>query len=275
MDTAKAINGEVKRGDWVISMPDDEYGGLIGQVIDIVKLGTPEHEEETQNDTDNVHVNFCAFDYPPERIAEIEEQFSDLYGEPKTFDELPLDDVIMAPDMLIRITELSQDEITRIGNRFADCEAFCGQFKPSEPMYTLDAMKKVLGDDYAFHQNKTVEGVKKILETGEMPDNNNVPFVLEVGNLDIEITINCVEAITDNGVEPEPISLGYFCCIRENGEWESYGEAPYAVDLDVPDIEAEMFRVLNEFAQERGLSFFAQNEQTPQSEPEREGEMEM
>ena len=138
--TATAVNGEIKSGDWVIATPDDEYGCLIGQVIEIVKLGTPEHEAEAQNDTDNIHVNFYAFDYPPERIAEIEAHFSELYGEPKTFDELPLDDVIKAPDMLIRITELGHDEIARMGNLLANCESYCACFSGAVPQSEKHAM---------------------------------------------------------------------------------------------------------------------------------------
>jgi len=126
--TAKTLFGDVKPGDWVISAGNNDYAYLIGTVKDITKLGTPEHAAETDNDTDNIHVDFTAFDYPPERIKEIEEVFSDLYDEPKIFDELPLDDVIMAPKMLINISNLSHDEITRMGDLRANCESFCNCF---------------------------------------------------------------------------------------------------------------------------------------------------
>jgi hypothetical protein len=151
-----------------------------------------------------------------------------------------------------------------------------------EPIYTLEKMKNVLGDDYAFHQTKTVDEVKKILATGEMPenDNDNVPFVLEAGNLDIEMTINYgVGVISENGTEVEPLSIGYFCCVRTNGEWESFEEIPYAVNLDVPDLEAEMFRVLDKFAEKRALSYFAENDHIHDKFPplpaEDEDELEM
>ncbi len=129
MNITNAVNGEIKRGDWVISTPDNGYGCLVGQIIDITKLGTPEHDAESSNITDNVHVDFSSFDYPPERIAEIEHGFSRLYGEAKAFSELALDDVIMSPDMLIRVTELGHDEITRIGSRRAECEALGERFQ--------------------------------------------------------------------------------------------------------------------------------------------------
>ena len=132
MNTTQAINGEISVGDWVIAAPSDEYGYLIGTVTAIDKLGTPEHDA-TDNGTDDVHVDYYSFNYPPERIAEIEEQFSDLYGEHKTFGELPIDDAIMAPRDLIRITELGHDEIARMGNLLANCESFCICFPSASP----------------------------------------------------------------------------------------------------------------------------------------------
>jgi hypothetical protein len=102
-NTVQAVNDRIKVGDWVISKPDEGYGCLVGQVTAIEKLGTPEHD--TENETDDIHVNFTLVDYSARRISEIEEDFSEMYGEPKNYDELPLDDVIMAPDMLIRSTE--------------------------------------------------------------------------------------------------------------------------------------------------------------------------
>jgi len=134
------------------------------------------------------------------------------------------------------------------------------------PLYSLDKIKEVLSNDYAFHQSKTIDEVKRILKTGEMSDNNDVPFVLEAGNLDIEITIKWNE--------DDKAYLEYFCCVRTDGEWESFEEIPYTVDLDVPDLEAEMFRVLDKFAEERALCFFAQNEHTRQSGQFIEGENE-
>jgi len=129
-------------------------------------------------------------------------------------------------------------------------------------LYELNAIKKVLGYDYKFHQTKTIEEVKKILETGEMDGNDTTPFVLEVGNLDIEINIKNfgMGVITENSIETEPLSLEYFCCVRINGEWESLESIPCTVDLDVSDIETEMYRVLEKFAELRGLSFFAEND---------------
>lgn len=146
-----------------------------------------------------------------------------------------------------------------------------------DSLYSLDAMKKVLGDDYGFHQTKTVDEIKKILETGEMDGNDNVAIVLEAGNLDIELMINFGEYRNDELITP--IHPEYFCCVRTNGEWASYDEISEPVNLDVPDIEAEMFRILDKFAEERSLTFFTQNDRSTQNqqslETEDEDDMEM
>ena len=124
--TAKTIFGDVQPGDWVIAAGNNDYRYLIGIVKAIDKLGTPEHD--TDNETDDVHVDFTAFDYPAEHVKDIEDWFSDIWHEETTFDDIPLDDVIMAPKMLIRITHLGQDEIDFMGNLRVNCESFCNCF---------------------------------------------------------------------------------------------------------------------------------------------------
>ena len=107
--TTKCINGILHEGDLVISSPNDEYACLIGRVTKINLLGTPEHDAETANETDDVHVNFLEFKYSKKHIKEIEERFTELYGEKKYFGDCPLDDVIMSPECLIRITNIDKN----------------------------------------------------------------------------------------------------------------------------------------------------------------------
>ena len=74
---------------------DDDYEGLVGLVVDI----RDGEDKETENETPDIYVDF---DIPEsaEEVAALERRFSALYGEPKKVEELPLDLVIMAPDML-------------------------------------------------------------------------------------------------------------------------------------------------------------------------------
>jgi len=125
--TAQAINGEVRRGDYVIAVDNNDYTYLVGEVIEILKHGTPEHAAETDNNTDSVHVNFKAIPYPIYRHDEIAEHFYALSdtGETILYADLPLDDVIMAPDMLIRITELGRENIDALVDDYDEAESFC------------------------------------------------------------------------------------------------------------------------------------------------------
>ena len=55
--------------------------------------------------------------------------------------------------------------------------------------------------------------------------------------------------------------LGYDCCRKSDGEWESFDTISDEVNLDVPSIENEMFRVLDKFAEENNLSYFTQEQE--------------
>jgi hypothetical protein len=124
--TVETLFSVVQPGDWVIAAGNNDYRYLLGKVTAIDKLGSPEHE--TDNETDDVHVDFTAFDYPTARIVEIEERFALLTGKLKAFSQLPLDDVVMAPEMLISLSHLSADEREFMGNLRHNCEAFCNCF---------------------------------------------------------------------------------------------------------------------------------------------------
>jgi len=95
----KAINGTAHVGDIVISSPEDEYPLLVGVITEIKPLGHP--DRDTENDTDDVYVDFTAFPYSRAREKEIEAVFSELYQNPKLFEDLPLDMAIMDPESLL------------------------------------------------------------------------------------------------------------------------------------------------------------------------------
>jgi len=123
--TAKVINGKISKYDWVITVPSEEYGCLVGMIFQIDPFGSPDHE--TKNETDDIHVNFMNAGYSDKRKNEIAEQISELYGENKPFDELPLDDVIMYPDGLIRITDIESCVFKKLLESYENAEAFCNQ----------------------------------------------------------------------------------------------------------------------------------------------------
>ena len=101
-------NGEVFKTDgrtftiggvvWANGASD--YAGLIGRVTEI-RTGD---DKETENDGQDI---VCAFDIPEKEavVKVIEARFSKLYRMPKQIDELLLDSVIMAPEMLEPVAE--------------------------------------------------------------------------------------------------------------------------------------------------------------------------
>jgi hypothetical protein len=82
-------------GGIICANDESEYAGLCGTVMEI-RSGD---DRETENDTPDI---YCAFDPPTSEnmVLELEGRFSALYGETKTMDDITLDSVIMAPEML-------------------------------------------------------------------------------------------------------------------------------------------------------------------------------
>jgi len=119
------LNGKLRVGDLVISTPDDDYACLVGTVLAINLLGTPEHDAETDNETDDVHVNFMETAFSRRRQREIAEMFTDLYDTKKDFWECPIDDTIMAPECLIRITGIDDGIITQLLSCEDNARLFC------------------------------------------------------------------------------------------------------------------------------------------------------
>lgn len=149
-------------------------------------------------------------------------------------------------------TEIAGIELENAGNkaRIAEIEA------KGDRMFGL--MKEGLGGvEYEF-KPPNEDDLKKLLNLidggikAENPEKDNsstidVFHVLEVGNLDVEL---CSFA-KENGEE----YLGYYCCVKTDGEWQSHSEIYEKVNLGVPNIEKEMFRVLENYAEEKGLKF--------------------
>lgn len=157
--TTQCINGTLRVGDMVLSIPTAEYACLIGRVMEINPVNTPEHD--TDNKTDDVHVNF-AEDYSAKRIREIEEMFTDLYDEPKDFDDCPIDDTIMAPEWLIRITGISHDLKNTLLDSGYNASCYCYQALEQQ---TVSAAQTEIMEEAAGANPNTVDlDVAKMVE---------------------------------------------------------------------------------------------------------------
>lgn len=109
------LNGTIKAGDEIMTTPMTDYPTMRGRVLYIYPEGSPEQLQETSNEgCDDVHVELYTDGLSPERIAEIEAHFSDLYLQPKDIDEITLDDDIEGNDVLLNINGLSEKHKKRI-----------------------------------------------------------------------------------------------------------------------------------------------------------------
>ena len=82
-------------GEWVIANAESEYEGLAGKITEI-RDGA---DRETANDTPDI---YCSFDEPEgmEAVAELEGRFTELYQHPMELEDICLDQVAMAPEMI-------------------------------------------------------------------------------------------------------------------------------------------------------------------------------
>lgn len=94
-----------KIGERIIANSQSEYSGLIGHILEI----RDGEDKETENETPDI---YCEFDVPPlpYDVKALEKHFSELYGETKKIDEIPLDCIIMAPEMLDTMTTIQENQ---------------------------------------------------------------------------------------------------------------------------------------------------------------------
>lgn len=96
-ETVTAEGKSFTVGERIIAT-DSDYAGLKGYITEI-RTGT---DKETENETDDI---YCSFDIPDDEseIRLLEAHFSELFGEQKTIEDLPIDLVIMAPAEIRRL----------------------------------------------------------------------------------------------------------------------------------------------------------------------------
>lgn len=142
-------------GDIIVATDASEYEGLAGIIIEI----RDGEDKETENETPDI---YCSFEPPllPEDVKALEETFSELYEESKTIEDIVLDMVIMAPEMIIHADKRSQnarkiklyavtedwannDEYGQSTTLFATKEAALKEFKL---LLATEALNGIIGD---------------------------------------------------------------------------------------------------------------------------------
>ncbi|GHV39910.1 hypothetical protein FACS189490_04260 [Clostridia bacterium] len=123
-DKTNCMNGELAVGEQVLSLNIDLYKYLVGTVTRIDKADTPEHDA-TDNETDDVLVNFNHSDYSEQRLRDMETYGQYLLGRGRHFDRSRLDEVVMAPGHLLRIEGLSREDLDAALDSEAGAETLC------------------------------------------------------------------------------------------------------------------------------------------------------
>lgn len=136
-------------GEKVVANECSEYEGLIG-IITEIRDGI---DKETDNDAPDI---YCEFEEPVlnSDIWNFEQKMSALYGERKTLDDIALDLVIMAPEMITTIEEMEEKqpiaEIYLLSESWAANDAY-GQM--TEAFTSLEMaqlrMKQLLSEEKA------------------------------------------------------------------------------------------------------------------------------
>ena len=87
-------------GQRIVGTDQSEYDGLYGYITEI----RDGEDKETENDTPDV---YCTFEPPVllYDIKEMEKYFSGLYQQPKKLEDINLDEVIMATEMIKGVEE--------------------------------------------------------------------------------------------------------------------------------------------------------------------------
>ncbi|MDR2515406.1 MAG: DUF3848 domain-containing protein [Christensenellaceae bacterium] len=181
------LNGEIRAGDLVIASPNDDYALMVGRVLSINKTGTPEHDAETGNPGDSIHVDFMDAEYSANRIREIEQQLGELYGRPTTPGIMPpidVDDVIMETDMLYRITGIGQEELEAILDSGGNAAAYVAR---------LEAGLRETPAQAALHEpdiyDDAATAALRVQLIGRLDENLTVYFdTLRSAEFDLDIT---------------------------------------------------------------------------------------
>ena len=123
-------------GDRVVATGESAYEGLFGTIQEI-RTGK---DKSTDNDTPDLH---CAFLPPaiPAEVVTLESRFSALYRQKKMLDDITLDEVIMAPEM-ITVYSVHEEWVLK-----GDCGE--NRFPALDPDHAKLKMTELIHDDRA------------------------------------------------------------------------------------------------------------------------------
>ena len=144
-------------GASILGTTESEYEGLYGSITEI----RDGEDKETENETPDI---YCSFEAPvlPFEVKELEKRFSDLYQEPKAIDDITLDLVIMAPEMICQLEDLKECRHHPMVYVLAEDWAVDGEHDNSSDIYT----------DYNDAKRLLVQKLGEEMDNGCIPNWN-------------------------------------------------------------------------------------------------------
>lgn len=230
-------------GDTIIGTNVSEYKGLVG-IITEIRDGD---DKETENETPDI---YCSFEAPifPEDVKELEETFSDLYDEPKTIEDIVLDMVIMAPEMIISADKRHQDtkkiKVYAVTEDWAnndnygyDMTLFATEKEAMKEFKTIvatEALNGIISDikcSSAYVEEIGVKSYECYID-GFQIDNH---YTVTVKEKELQLTPSCMDQVK-RIFQPLIYREDFISQIMQWSELEELTDAQYKAMIDDPEV---------------------------------------
>jgi hypothetical protein len=155
-------------GGPIVGTDESEYRGLYGAITEI----RTEDDKDTENEGPDL---YCEFQPPvlPKEIVDLERTFSELYQEPKTLENIILDMVIMAPDMVTPLDDLDKDRKVQVIYAVTEDWAVDGESGHCSELFS----------DYEDARRMLIDKLSEEMETGCIPQwEENSGFTMNAGS---------------------------------------------------------------------------------------------
>ena len=232
-------------GDKIIATKETEYEGLVGTIFEI----RDGEDRDTDNDTPDI---YCYFDMPihKEHIQKLEATFSKLHSEKLSIDDIAMDHIIMAPDMIMPITEI--DKTAQTETVYAVFEDWAGNdnYGSSFTLHTSleDAMQKfriILHDEaedgiirnihnHSYCVEQSSDMYYECYREGYHCESH---YILEIKKVDLRLSAAFIDQIGDMKIAASRVED----FIKQIEPWEELGKLKpehydrMKADPDLPD----------------------------------------
>ena len=138
-DTVEYMGKSYYVGEDIVGTSESVYDGLFGNIIEI----RTDADKETDNQAPDIYCEFYALVFP-EEVKRFENKVSLLYGKEKTLEDIALDRVVVAPEMIKLLTRSSETQTISVFTLEEDWAAEDGYGHLTEVYFDYDLARKNL-----------------------------------------------------------------------------------------------------------------------------------